>query len=140
MLGRKRDGGDAVYERLHRRADSAGIGNVKAGVVAEVDAGENDIGLYGHEEVDRELHAVGRRTADAPCVHDRYGEGGAAHRELAENGELLRHAAALARRRGDPDAAELCRGFGQTDYAGGVDTVVICDEDIELVFHYINAP
>ena len=89
MLGRKGDGGDAVYERLHRRADSAGIGNVKAGVVAEVDAGENDIGLYGHEEVDRELHAVGRRTADAPGVHDRYGEGGAAHGELAENGELL---------------------------------------------------
>ena len=102
----------------------------------EVDAGENDIGLHGHEEVDRELHAVGRCAADAPCVHDRYGESGAAHGKFAENGELLGHAAALARRRGDPDAAELCRGFGQTDYAGGVDTVVIRDEDIELVFHY----
>ena len=89
MLGRKGDGGDAVYERLHSRADSAGIGDVKAGVVAEVDAGENDIGLHGHEEVDRELHAVGRCAADAPCVHDRHGESGAAHGKFAENGELL---------------------------------------------------
>ena len=63
-----------------------------------------------------------------PRLLHRSREHGALHGDLAKDRQLLRHAAALALRRSDPDVAKLRGGPRQTRNALRLNAVIIGDQ------------
>ena len=127
------NGGDAAHHRLHGRPHGAGIGHVKAHVVAVVDAGEHHIGLPLQNGIQGGLHAV-RRGA----VQGIGGDVGDIHPPLFNphppgQGNPVGHGAALLRRGHHRHVSEIGSGLGQNGNALGIDAVVIGNQNIHRI-------
>lgn len=93
-----------------------------------IDAAENEIRQRGNEFADTENDAVGRsaragETDDAVAVSAFDGD-----RPYGRNG--VRHTAAICMRRHDRDVVVVTECASQSPKPGGIDTVVICDENL----------
>ena len=64
---RDRDRRHAERETFHRGGDGAGVQHVLAHVLAVIDAAQHEVGALGHQRLEREHHAVGRRAVDLPA-------------------------------------------------------------------------
>src|SRR5687768_2540735 len=89
-----------------------------------VDAAEHEVRPFGHQRLDREHHAVGRRAVDleAPL--------GALHRaERVMQRQRVAHRALFAVRRDDGHLAQGLRRLDQAVDAVGEDAVVVRDQE-----------
>jgi hypothetical protein len=122
----QRDRRHAEHRRFHRRGDGARVDDVLAEIAAAVDAGEAERRLVVLEDVvDREQHAVGRRAVDREAAALR-----AADAQRRADGERMADRALLGLGRHHPDVlGERARDLLERLEAGGVDTVVVGDED-----------
>lgn len=65
-------GGDAVHHRLQRGTQGAGVGDVVARVVAVIDAGENVIGLFLQDVLQRQTGRMNGIIIDNKNLHRSY--------------------------------------------------------------------
>ena len=126
----KRNGRDSLHQGFSGGTDGAGVGVVETGVVAVVDAGEDQVRGSVQQITDGDLYTVGGRSADAPGGLHRDGKVIRPNQDRVEDRDLLAHAAALFVRRGNPDTTEAGSGPGQTDNPFGMNTVVVDDENV----------
>ena len=136
MLCREGDGRDAVEYGLHCGGDGAGIGNVKARVVADVDAGEHNVRPYRQQCLQRGFHAVRRSAADAVSPGDGQWKIIFLNIKRLEYRQLLGHGAALRRGGGHPYLAELHRHLCEMYDTGGAYSIVVYKQNLELFIHW----
>lgn len=124
-------GGDAVHHRLQRGTQGAGVGDVVARVVAVIDAGENVIGLFLQDVLQRYLDAVHRRAVhlvgglhgDGEIFHPFHPQGGM-------DGKLLGHGAALMGRGHHPNITQLHGGLCQQRQTGRMNGIIIDNKNL----------
>src|SRR5690606_33116031 len=95
---------------------------------SDVDAGDDEVGPGDLEGVDAELHCIRRVAADRvhldafpPCPLDVHG---------VETGDRLPHPRPFPVRDDHRHVSQLLEAAGERDQPGGVDTVVVGEEDV----------
>ena len=120
------DRGDAEQAAFHGARDGAGIGHVVGDVGAAVDSRQDEVGLVAlHQVLDREQHAVGRRTVDRDLAFAHL-----ARPDRPRQRQRMAGTALVDLGRHDPDVArQLGRDLDQRLKTRRVDAIVVGDED-----------
>ena len=122
---RHRDRRQAEEPAFHRGGDGARIDHVVAEVRGVVDAGNDDVGLLLQHPGDGDVDAVGRRAVDAPGVFVV-----ANHADRHVQGQRIAGAGAVAVGRDHQHlVAGLAQASGEDADAGGVDAIIVADQD-----------
>jgi len=121
---------DAVEAAFQRGSDGAGIDDVNAQVRAVVDAGEDQVELDFFKFGETNFDTVCGGAVDGPLCCASGIEVGAAGVNDVVHGQRMTFSALLNLRRCDVDLVMWDEGFGEGFQSGGLDAVVVADEDV----------
>ena len=133
---RQRERGYSQNGAFERARDRPRIGHVLGGVLAPVDAGQDQIRPLAVEDVAHPHDdAVGRRSLDGvTALVER------AHAQRIVERERMRHAGLVEFRRHHPDiVGQRARDLGAGVEAGRVDAVVIGNQDTHARLHVVRS-
>ena len=128
---RKSNRGNIFHTALHRHAHRARIVVVHGGIVAVVDAAEHKVGQSFSEAelVERQLHAIDRRTAARPNFHALAHVVATAQRERIGGGKRTAEARPRTFGSADEHVAERFDEIDERTDAIGLKTVVVGDQN-----------
>ena len=121
----------AAQRGLEGGADGARVRDVGAHVAAGVDAGHDEVGDRAAQAEQRDAHAVRRGAVAGEARRSRSPKVARLQREGAVDGDAARHRAGVAVGGDGRDVAEAVEGAAQHGDAGGVDAVVVGEEDLQ---------
>ena len=125
---RKRHGRNAHDGAFRGGGNGAGIEHADAGVGAEIDAAQDEIGLGLEQETDRQLDAIRRRAADGGAEMRAAGGPGARVQRLGQR-DPVADGGAFAVGRDDVDVAQVLDRVVEGVDAGRLDAVVVAQEN-----------
>ena len=125
---REGNGGDAHDGAFRGGGYGAGVEDADAGVGAEVDAAQDQVGLGVEQEADSQFDAVGRGAADGGAEVRAAGGPGARVEGLGE-GDAVADGRAFAVGGDDVNFAQILDGAMEGVDAGGLNAVVVGNQN-----------